>query len=260
VTTTSDELPWGPTLYRDVISKLRSAGLSYEERGIWFELRAYQWIEGALPADLRSIAKMLGLRVAAIRRVVERFYPLTADGADRQDPELELARAVAETARTKRARAAKLRWGRDPDEAGTVAPAPSGRRRHRGTAMQERGSVRGSQHSSMPGSMPGSSKQKQSTASAPEEISESGAEDLASPVGARGRSMPRHTPAPDETIPLYQTLGLTEAEAELHRRELANALRALAAEPVPPPPAEASTPAAETPRVALVPSPRRQVG
>ena len=68
---------------RDWLSDLRLRLLDHEAKGMFVDLLCHQWLEGHLPSDDRSIARLLGISTRkwrATRRRLECHFQLNGDG------------------------------------------------------------------------------------------------------------------------------------------------------------------------------------
>lgn len=95
------ELPYAPFYFSDWLGDTKVRRMSYEERGVYFELLANSWQE-PLPADLDEIAHLLGLtrrRFDAIWKKVGACWVSDGNGS-LLNPRLERERAKQEAKRT----------------------------------------------------------------------------------------------------------------------------------------------------------------
>jgi hypothetical protein len=111
-------LPYAPIFLNDLLGECAAAGLGFRERGIVLTLLWIQHIAGALPADPRELRRLVGgdARLNEIRRVVNIFFPVSADGR-RRNAQHAKARDTAVRAYEAKVsggiKGAARRWGHD---------------------------------------------------------------------------------------------------------------------------------------------------
>lgn len=118
------DLPYFRVFPAETISDERYAGWTPEERGVWFHLLQHAWVNGSVPADEASLARLNGMKPAAFRKVwqaiSDRFilHPDQPGRLTSRRLELEREEALAKSKAGKKG--ARSRW----DKAKAPAPEP----------------------------------------------------------------------------------------------------------------------------------------
>lgn len=200
-----DKLPVLPLYWRDWLAATR--GMKPAARAFYMDLLCFSWGNGPLPADLATLAEMVGAHgrsIVHLRNAISHFV-LTPEGYihTRLESERAIALAQKEKLRNRGTSAAAARWGHEANQSATS----------NAQALQKHSS---STVQGMPSLAP-RPREKDSAPSGARNPSLRGAEPSPSPVAAAPAPAPRENQEP----------ALTTAE-KLHHLESAG-LDALAA-------------------------------
>jgi uncharacterized protein YdaU (DUF1376 family) len=105
---------------RDYLCDLNVRAMSYEQRGVYWELVSLCWLECGIPSDLNAIAKILGMKHSRLVKLWPGIAPcFVADGERLQHPRLNAERLEQEQFAASKSSAGKAgndkRWGSQSD-------------------------------------------------------------------------------------------------------------------------------------------------
>lgn len=114
----TDAFPWMKLYPRETLSDGNFSSWSLEERGAWLTLVLHNWIEGSLPADQTSLARVLHVDPQTMRglwsALGSRFIPHPGMPGRLTSPRLEIEREKAKEMAEKRSaagsKAITARW------------------------------------------------------------------------------------------------------------------------------------------------------
>ncbi len=118
--------PWFPFYAGDWLSDMRVRLLTPSQRGVYIDLLAFQWREGAVPDDPAGLALTLGADGADVVLVLDRFFRLRR--GHRRNRRMEQVRHGQRAESAKRSKAgskgAKQRWHGHTPASGPATPGP----------------------------------------------------------------------------------------------------------------------------------------
>lgn len=121
---------------RDWLTDDKRSEMSIAQRGVHADLMAYQWVNGSVPGDIQSLARIVGIGVEEMQEIfagpLAACYPVNGDGR-RRNPRLERQRAELELYRKRRSHAGKLgaqvRYGQRLSSTRKVLPVANGQQK-----------------------------------------------------------------------------------------------------------------------------------
>jgi uncharacterized protein YdaU (DUF1376 family) len=115
---------------RDYLCDLNVRGMSYEQRGVYWELVSLCWLEQGIPSDLNAIAKILGMKHSRLVKLWPGIAPcFVVDGDRLQHPRLNAERLEQEQFAASKSVAGKAgndkRWGSQSDRKPSQSDTPA---------------------------------------------------------------------------------------------------------------------------------------
>jgi uncharacterized protein YdaU (DUF1376 family) len=138
-------LHWMKIFPRETLSDANFAGWSLEERGAWLTLVLHAWVEGSLPSDETSLARLLHVDHGTMRglwsALGSRFIPHPDKPgritSPRLEKEREAAMALAEKRGTAGRAGATSRWDKEKRKHGKRIRLPDESQGHRTDAASD---------------------------------------------------------------------------------------------------------------------------